>query len=158
VLRCRGHERPKGHEQFVHGLYIRRLRDRFDLNAKLPLRGVRVEVARGSPATGADVREESEREDVCEGVGEREDVAADRYWRDLLLLLSMMLMMVELVDVKDDLVRSLRRNRWNDEMAIIEEGKNSSNRLCGPDQGLLIVFTKKKKVLGVEGLVPYSHE
>jgi len=53
---------------------------------------------------------------------------------------------VELVDVKDDLVWSLRRNRWNDEMAIIEEGENDfkfvmaaySSRLCDPDQGSLI--------------------
>jgi hypothetical protein len=67
----------------------------------------------------------------------------------------MMLMMVELVDVKDDLVWSLRQNRRNDEMAIIEEGENHfvmaaySNRLC--DDAIQIkvrlssVFAKKKK-------------
>ena len=129
----------------MHGHRARRLRRRFDLDAKLPLRGVRVEVARGSPATGADVWKESKGADVREGVGEGEDVIADRYWCGIFLF-SMMLMVVELVDVKDDLVWSLRRNRWNDEMAIIEEGENDfkfvmaaySSRLCDPDQGSLI--------------------
>jgi len=121
----------------VHGHRVRRLRRPFDLDPKLPLRGIRVEVAWGSPATGTDVWEESEGTDVREGVGEGEDVVADRYWC-CIFLLSMMLMMVELVDIKDDLVWSLRRNRRNDEMAIIEEGENHfkfmmaaySNRLC----------------------------
>jgi hypothetical protein len=85
------------------------LRRRFDLDPKLPLRGVRVEVAWGSPATSADVWEESEGADVREGVGERNDVVADQYWCGIFLL-SVMLMMVEFVDVEDDLVRSLRRN------------------------------------------------
>jgi hypothetical protein len=67
-------------------------------------------VAWGCSATGADVREESEGADVCEGVGEGEGVAADRNWRDILLLSVMLMTMVELVDVKDDLVWSLRRN------------------------------------------------
>jgi hypothetical protein len=50
----------------------------------------------------------------------------------------MILMMLELVDIKNDLVRSLGRNRRNDEMAIIDEGENDfvmaaySNRLCNP--------------------------
>lgn len=99
---------------------------------------------------GADVWEESEGADVCEGVGEGEDVAADRYWCGIFLL-SMMLMMVELVDVKDDLVWSLRQDRRNDEMAIIEEGEDHfvmaaySNRLCDPDQGSLIKCVREKK-------------
>jgi hypothetical protein len=108
----------------------------------------------------ADVWEESEGADVCEGVGEGEDVAADRYWCGIFLL-SMILMMVELVDVKDDFVWSLRRNRRNDEMAIIEEGENHvvmaaySNRLC--DDAIQIkvrlssVFAERKKK------VPFSH-
>lgn len=99
VLRCRGHERPEGHEQLVHGNRVRRLRRRFDLNAKLALRGVRAEVAWGCPAAGADVREESEGADVCEGVGEGEDVVADRCRRGIFLLCMIMLIMVELVDV-----------------------------------------------------------
>jgi hypothetical protein len=149
VLRCRGHERPDGHEKFVHGHHVRRLRRRFDLDAELPLRSVRVEVARGSPPTGADVWEESEGADVREDVGEGEDVVADRYWCGIFLL-----MMVEFVDVKDDLVWSLRWNRRNDEMAIVEEGENDfvmaaySNWLCNSDQGSLIklkcVREKKK--------------
>ena len=119
-----------------------RLRGRLDLDAKLSLRRVRVEVARGSPAAGADVREESERADLCEGVGEGEDVGPDRdYWCGLfkLFVVLMLMMVVELVDGKDDLVRSLRRNRWNDEMVIIEEGKDGlmngahSYRLCDPE-------------------------
>ena len=93
----------------MHGHRIRRLRRRFDLDPKLPLRGVRAEVAWGSSAMGADVWEESEGADVCEGVGEGKDVVADRYWY-CIFLLSMMLMMVKLVNVKDDLVWSLRRN------------------------------------------------
>ena len=108
-------ERPNGHEQLVHGRRLRQLTGRLDLDAKLALRGVRIEVARGGPAAGADVREESERGDGREGV---EIVAADRHRRDWLLLLLLSTM---LVDVKDDLVRSLRGNRRNDEMAIIEE-------------------------------------
>jgi hypothetical protein len=127
--------------------HVRRLRGGLDLDAKLALRGVRVEVARGSAATGADVREEAERGDACEGVGEGEDVAADRQRCGLLLLV--VVVVVQLVDVKDDLVRSLRRNRWDDEMAIVEEGKNGlvittySNRLCkSKDQGLLTVFIR----------------
>jgi len=66
-------------------------------------------VAWGCSATGADVWEESEGTDVCESVGEGEGAAADRYWCGIFLL-SMMLMVGELVDVKDDLVWSLRRN------------------------------------------------
>jgi hypothetical protein len=93
----------------VHGVRVRRLRRQFNLDAKLPLRGVRVEVSWGCAATGADVWEESEGADVCERVGEGEDVVADRHWCGISLL-SMMLMVVELVDVKDDLVWSLRRN------------------------------------------------
>lgn len=103
---------------------------------------------------GTDVWEESEGADVCEGVGEGEDVAADRYWCGIFLL-PVILMMVELVDVKDDFVWSLRRNRRNDEMAIIEEGENHfvmaaySNRLC--DDAIQIkvrlssVFAERKK-------------
>ena len=59
-----------------------------------------------------------------------------------------MLMMVELEDVKDDLVWTLRRNSRNDEMAIIEEGENDivmANRLCDPDQGSLIKRVREKK-------------
>lgn len=70
VLRRRDHERPEGHEQFVHGHRVRRSRRRFDLDAELPLRRVRVEVAWGCSATGADVWEEPEGADVFEGVGE----------------------------------------------------------------------------------------
>jgi len=120
----------------VHGLQVRRLRRRFDLDSKLTLRGVRVEVAWGCPATGADVGEESKGADVCECVGEGKGVAAERCGCGL-----WMLVMVELVDVEDDLVWSLRRNRRNDEMAIVEEGENDvmlgadSNRLCDLDQG-----------------------
>jgi hypothetical protein len=110
-------ERPNGHEQLVHRRRLRRLTGRLDLDAKLAPRGVRVEVARGNSATGADVREESERGDGREGV---EIVAAHRHRRDWLLLL-LLLLSTMLVDVKDDLVRSLRGNRWDDEMAIIEE-------------------------------------
>lgn len=96
----------------MHRYCVRRSRRRLDLDAKLPLRGVRVEVAWGCSATGADIWKESEGADVCEGVCEGEDVAADRYWCGIVLLpTAMMLMvMVELVDVKDDLVWSLRRN------------------------------------------------
>lgn len=92
----------------MHGVRVRRLRCQFDLDAKLPLRGVRVEVSWGCAATGADVWEESEGADVCERIGEGEDVVADRHCG--IFLLSMMLMAVELVDVKDDLVWSLRQN------------------------------------------------
>ena len=104
---------------------------------------------------GADVWEEPEGADVCEGVGEGEGVAADRYWCGIFLLYTM-LMMVELVDVKDDLVWSLGRNRRDDEMAIIEEGENDflvvySNRLCDPDQGPLVKCIQEQKV-------PFSHE
>ena len=65
-------------------------------------------------------------------------------------------MIEKLVDVKDDLVWSLRRNRRDDEMAIIEEGENHfvmaahSNRLCGSDQGSLIkynMFAKESTIL-----------
>lgn len=113
VLRCRGHERPEGHEQLVHGNRVRRrLRRRFDLDAKLALRGVRAEVAWGCPAAGTDVREEPEGADVCEGVGEGEDVVAD--WRRcgifFLFLRMIMLIVVELVDVEGDLVWPLGRN------------------------------------------------
>jgi hypothetical protein len=107
-------------------------------------------VAWGCAATGADVWEESKGADVREGVGEGEDVVADRCWCGIFLF-SMMLMVVELVDVKDDLVWSLGRNRRNDEMAIIEEGKNHfvmaayMNRLCDPDQGSLIKCVREKK-------------
>ena len=134
----------------MNGHGVRRLRRRLDLDAKLPLRGVCVEVAWGSPAMGADVWEESEGADVCEGVGEGEGVAADRYWCGIFLLYTM-LMMVELVDVKDDFVWSLGRNRRDDEMAIIEEGENDlvmaaySNRLYDPDQGSLIKRVHEKK-------------
>jgi hypothetical protein len=82
----------------------------------------------------------------------------------LLLLVVVVVVVVQLVDVKDDLVRSLRRNRWDDEMAIVEEGKNGlvittySNRLCkSKDQGLLTVFIRGIWG-GVKGLVPFSHE
>ena len=98
----------------------------------------------------ANIREESEGADICEGVGKREDVAADRYWCGIFLL-SVMLMVVELVDVKDYLVWSLRRNRRNDEMTIIEEGENHfvmaaySNRLCDPDQGSPIKCVHRKE-------------
>jgi hypothetical protein len=122
----------------VHGLRVRRLRARLDLDAKLALRGVRVEVARrGNTAAGADVREEPERVDVREGVGEGEDVAADRRrrWGSLLLLALLLMLVGKLVDVEDDLVRSLGRDRRDDEMVIVEERKNGlvmatySNRL-----------------------------
>jgi hypothetical protein len=118
-------ECPNGHEQLVHRRRLRRLARRLDLDAELPLRGVCIEVAWGNPATGADVREESERGDGREGV---EIVAADQYRRDWLLLLLLLLLLklllflsIMLVDVKDDRVRSLRGDRWNDEMAIVEE-------------------------------------
>ena len=156
VLRYHGHERPERHEYFVHGHRVRRLRRRFDLDAKIPLRSVRKEVAWGCPATGAYIWEESEGADICEGVGQGEGVAADRYWRGIFLL-SIMLMILELVDVKDDLVWSLRRNRWDDEMAIIEEGENHfvmaaySDRLCDPDQSSFVKCVCQKKI-------PFSHE
>ena len=150
VLRYHGHERLERHEYFVHGHCVRRLRRRFDLDAKIPLRSVRKEVAWGCPATGAYIWEESEGADVCESVGQGEGVAADRHWRGIFLL-SVMLMMLELVDVKDDLVWSLRRNRWDDEMAIIEEGENHfvmaaySDRLCDPDQSSFVKCVRQKK-------------
>jgi len=120
------------------------LRRHLDLDAKHPLRGIRVEVPWESPATGADVWEESEGIDVCEGVGEWEDVAANRYWCSILLLRLPMMVVVELIDVKDDLVWAFGRNGRNDEMAVIEEGENGvvmatySNRLYAQDQGSLI--------------------
>jgi hypothetical protein len=112
-------------------------------------------VAWGCTSPSADVWEESEGADVREGVGKGEDILSDRYWCGILLL-SMMLMVVELVDVEDDLVWSLGRNRRNDEMAIIEEGENDfmvvySNRLCDPDQGPLVKCIQEQKV-------PFSHE
>jgi hypothetical protein len=63
-----------------------------------------------------------------------------------------------LVDVEDDVVRSLGRDRWNDEMAIIEERKDGivitaySNRLC--DSASRFVFAGNK----VQGVVhvPFS--
>ena len=109
VLRSNGHEGPKGHEQFVHHHHgVRRFRRRLELNAELPLRGVCVEVTGAGPATGANVWEKLEVVDVCDVVGEGEDVASDpsRCWLGLLLLF-MMVRMVELEGVKGDLVRSL---------------------------------------------------
>jgi len=83
------------------------LRRSFYLDAKFPLRGVLIEISWGSPATGADVWEEAERTDGCEGVGEGDDVAADRYWCGILLLSMIVVVVVEPVDVKDDFVRAL---------------------------------------------------
>ena len=115
-------------------------------------------MARGRPAASADVWEESEGGDGREGV---EVVAADRHQRGLLLLLLLLLLLsvVVLVDVENDVVRSLGRDRWNDEMAIVEEGKDGivitaySNWLC--DSASRFVCSREKKVWGVVH-VPFS--
>ena len=57
-ISCGGHDRPN--EQFVHGHIVRGLKGRLDRDAKLPLRGVRAQVARGYLAAGVDVRDEAQ--------------------------------------------------------------------------------------------------